>query len=220
MSPPPHRHVPGLHVGEHAGDVGRDQGGDLPPPVTSASDESWFNLSPGDDSIENHPAAWPPGPWELHNMAVNDNEPNATSAADGRPSDSSRSGLGSSGNQKSSQSHRKIPSTYPPSFSANGDESYTHWKRAVQCWIAGEGRQLPEDVMGPRCLSVLKGRASVIVRHLKIEEVSKPGGLALVFKALEASPLVKELDGQRGEKAQREFLRCRRQSGESMSPSS
>ena len=43
LSPPPHRHVPGLHVGEHAGDVGRDQGGDLPPPVTSASDESWFS---------------------------------------------------------------------------------------------------------------------------------------------------------------------------------
>lgn len=55
----------------------------------------------------------------------------------------------------------------------------------------------------------------MIVRHLKIEEVSKPGGLSLVFQTLEASPLVKELDGQRGEKAQREFLRCR-QSGEAM----
>ena len=43
LSPPPHRHAPGLHVGDHAGDVGRDQGGDLPPPVTSASDESWFS---------------------------------------------------------------------------------------------------------------------------------------------------------------------------------
>lgn len=82
-----------------------------------------------------------------------------------------------------------------------------------QCSVKG---QLPEDVMGPRCLSVLKGRASVIVRHLKIEEVSRPGGLSLVFQTLEASPLVKELDGQRGEKAQREFLRCRRQSGEAM----
>ena len=48
------------------------------------------------------------------------------------------------------------------------------------------------------------------------EEVSQSGGLDLVFQALESSPMVMELDGQRGEKAQREFLRCRRQAGESM----
>ena len=49
--------------------------------------------------------------------------------------------------------------------------------------------------MGSRCLSVLKGRVNVIVRYLKIKEMSKFGGLLLVFKALEASPLVKELEG-------------------------
>ena len=59
-------------------------------------------------------------------------------------------------------------------------------------------------------------RMPLIVRHLQIEEVGKEGGLDMVFRALGASPMVKKLDGQRGEKAQREFLRCRRQSGESM----
>lgn len=80
----------------------------------------------------------------------------------------------------------------------------------MECWIAGEGGQLPSEVIGPRVLTVLKGRASVIVRHLKVEDVSKADGLRLVLRALEDSPMVRELDGQRGEKAQREFLRCKR----------
>ena len=169
---------------------------------------SWYNEAPVDESLEFNPAAWPPGEWEHHRLdgGDTDDEPNTQGAAP----------MVSTPETTTKTVQRKIPSTYPPSFSATPSESYLEWKRSVQCWIAGEGGQLPEDVMGPRCLSVLKGRASVIVRHLKIEEVSKPGGLDLVFKALEASPMVKELDGQRGERAQREFLRCRRQGGESM----
>ena len=46
----------------------------------------------------------------------------------------------------SKAAHRKIPSTYPPPFSATPSESYLEWKRSVQCWIAGGGGQLPEDV--------------------------------------------------------------------------
>lgn len=160
-----------------------------------------------DESIEYNPNALPPGPWSMYKMnnGDTDDEPNITPVKP--PSRTSTS---------STPASRKIPSTYPPTFSASPSESYLEWKRSVKCWIAGEGGQLPEDVMGPRCLSVLKGRASVIVRHLKIEDVSRAGGLDMVFNALEASPMVKELDGQRGEKAQREFLRCRRHAGESM----
>ena len=64
----------------------------------------------------------------------------------------------------------------------------------------------------------INGFQSTKILHtvVQIEEVNKVGGLDLVFKALEASPMVKELDGQRGEKAQREFLRRRRQASESM----
>ena len=158
-----------------------------------------------DASLEANPHAWPPGSWDHHQLDAGDtdNEPNteATRAAVEK-TDKLRS--------------RKIPSTYPPAFAAGPSESYREWKRSVQFWIAGEGGQLPEDVIGPRVMAMLKGRASVIVRHLKIEQVSKSGGLELILQTLEASPMVREIDGQRGEKAQREFLRCKRQSGESM----
>ena len=55
---------------------------------------------------------------------------------------------------------------------------------------------------------MLKGRASVIVRSLKIEEVSCAGGLEKIFGTLEASPMVKELDGNAES--------CWRQPGDSM----
>ena len=141
-----------------------------------------------------------------HRLDAGDEEPNVVDNSLNKSSKTSSGGTGS----------RKISGAYPPAFSASPSESYLEWKRSVKCWIAGEGGQLPGEVMGPRCLAMLKGRASVIVRHLKIEEVSQSGGLDLVFQALESSPMVMELDGQRGEKARREFLRCRRQAGESM----
>ena len=139
-----------------------------------AVDVAWYNDSKVDESLEMNPAAWPPGSWEHHRL---DDEPNG---------DAMETSLKSS--KGSSSGARKIPSTYPPAFSASPSESYIEWKRSVRCWIAGEGGQLPEEVMGLRCLAMLKGRASVIVRHLKIEEVSQSGGLDLVFQALESSP--------------------------------
>lgn len=209
------RHVHGLHEGVGCRNESRLHGGEPPGAGAGLSEKAdlaaWYGEGGAglDDSLEK--GTWPPGMHHRMNTGDTDDEPTPPlldgSIEGQKPASTSRSSGGQS---------RKIPSTYPPSFSATPSESYVEWKRSVQCWIAGEGGQLPEDVMGPRCLSVLKGRASVIVRHLKIEEVSRPGGLALVFKALESSPLVTELDGQRGEKAQREFLRCKRQSGESM----
>jgi hypothetical protein len=111
---------------------------------------------------------------------------------------------------------KKIPSSYPSAFSAQPHESYKEWKRAVQCWIAGEGGLLPASVIGPRVLSVLKGRASILTRKLSISEVSNDDGLDRIFRTLEASTLVQELSGQRGERAQREFLQCRRAAHESL----
>ena len=105
---------------------------------------------------------------------------------------------------------KKIPSSYPSAFSAQPHESYKEWKRAVQCWIAGEGGLLPASVIGPRVLSVLKGRASILTRKLSISEVSNDDGLDRIFRTLEASTLVQELSGQR------EFLQCRRAAHESL----
>ena len=189
-------------AGHADGDGPRVRGCDRPGPA----DVSWFNEAQLEASLEFNPDAWPPGSWEHHRLDAGDEEPNVV---DNSLNKSSKTSSGATGS-------RKISGTYPPAFSASPSESYLEWKRSVKCWIAGEGGQLPEEVMGPRCLAMLKGRASVIVRHLKIEEVSQSGGLDLVFQALESSPMVMELDGQPGEKAQREFLRCRRQAGESM----
>ena len=118
--------------------------------------------------------------------------------------------------EKDSKKTRRIPSSYPSSFAAQPTESYQEWKRAVQMWIAGEGGLLPDDVIGPRVLSVLKGRASILTRKLSVAQVSGAGGLDVIFKTLESSSLVQEFSGQRGERAQREFLQCRRVANESL----
>ena len=212
-----HLNVPDLHPAQVPGDDSRERGGDLrgtPPRVRRERLDAWWHDSAGpvlDDSAESF---WPPGPWERHRINEGDTDDGERNGNEPVVTVRTAKDLDLSASSKAA--HRKIPSTYPPPFSATPSESYLEWKRSVQCWIAGEGGQLPEDVINPHYLSVLTGRASVIVRHLQIEEVNKVGGLDLVFKALEASPMVKELDGQRGEKAQREFLRRRRQASESM----
>lgn len=81
----------------------------------------------------------------------------------------------------------------------------------MQCWIAGEGGLLPDFVIGPRVLS-----AAILTRKLSIASVSDEHGLDLIFRTLEASTLVQELSGQRGERAQREFLQCKRAPHESL----
>ena len=111
---------------------------------------------------------------------------------------------------------QRIPSSYPSSFAAQPTESYQEWKRAAQMWIAGEGGLLPYEVIGPRVLSVLKGRASILTRKLSVAQVSGKDGLDIIFRTLENSSLVQELSGQRGERAQREFLQCRRVAHESL----
>ena len=83
-------------------------------------------------------------------------------------------------------------------------------------WVAGEGGVLPAEVIGPRTMTFLKGRAAILTKRLAIGDVAKDGGLQLIFDTLESSSLLPDLAGQRGERAQREFLRCRRSPGESI----
>ena len=150
-------------------------------------------------------AECPAGPWEHFRMNGNSDEEGLED----------KTGANAPSNAPSKAKPR-IPSSYPSSFAALPTESYKEWKRAVQMWIAGEGGMLPSEVIGPRVLSVLKGRASILTRKLSVDEVSKPEGLALIFSTLESSSLVQELSGQRGERAQREFLQCRRAAHESL----
>ena len=172
------------------------------PPVDQVSD--WWN-SDGkvDESLE--AATCPTGAWEHYKMNGASDEEQV-----------SRDKEESSQSTEQTKGKTRIPSSYPASFAAQSTESYKEWKRAVQMWIAGEGGMLPCEVIGPRVLSVLKGRASILTRKLTVDEVSRPEGLALIFSTLESSSLVQELSGQRGERAQREFLQCKRAPHESL----
>ena len=55
-----------------------------------------------------------------------------------------------------------------------------------------------------------------LTRKLSVVAVTKEDGLQVIFKTLEASALVQGLSGQRGERAQREFLQCKRAPHESL----
>ena len=87
----------------------------------------------------------------------------------------------------------KIPNTYPDVYSAAEDESYELWVRSVECWIAGEGGQMPRFIIGPRVLSRLKGRAAVICRGISPEQAAQDDGWEIIQAKMKSSPLLREL---------------------------
>ena len=48
---------------------------------------------------------------------------------------------------------------------------------------------LPPEVVGPRMMVMLKGRAAMVARHLTNEMVATPYGQYLILKTLEQSPI-------------------------------
>lgn len=178
-----------------------------PPPQHAGTDDPVAAWWQADDKLaESFDAAnCPDGAWEHYRMNANSEE-EAVHEEEGQDAHA----------KVPDKARPRIPSSYPASFAALPTESYREWKRAVEMWIAGEGGLLPCSVIGPRVLSVLKGRASILTRKLSVERVSQPEGLSLIFHTLESSSLVQELSGQRGERAQREFLQCRRAPHESL----
>ena len=105
----------------------------------------------------------------------------------------------------------KISNSYPPVFKARPQESYLEWKRSVEFWVGGEGGQLPAELVGPR---QLKERAGQLVKRLSNGDVNGPEGKEVIFKALEKSPLIKQLDKHRVDKHRLVQLNCA--PGESM----
>jgi hypothetical protein len=110
---------------------------------------------------------------------------------------------------------RRIPNTFPPKFSAEVGETYSDWRRGLELWIAGEGGEPPEDVIGPRVLSALAGSAARICKRLRASHVGDEEGLQKTFDILEASPLITDIDADEGVAEQREFLGLVREAGES-----
>ena len=110
----------------------------------------------------------------------------------------------------------KVSSSYPPIFRAKPGESYREWKRSIEFWLGGEGEQLPSIYRGPRLMVQLRDRAAQLVRHLTLEQVRQPNGMQLIFKTLEASPLVRQLDKHRVDQHRRRLMQLDRAPGESL----
>ena len=64
--------------------------------------------------------------------------------------------------------NRRTPNPHPPKFGAAIGEKYLDWRRSLELWIAGEGGELPDDVIGPRILSALTNSAARICKRLRM----------------------------------------------------
>ena len=118
--------------------------------------------------------------------------------------------------EKAEKTRGKVSSSYPPIFRAKPGESYAEWKRAVHFWVGGEGDQLPMCYRGPRLMVQLRDRAAQLVRHLDLQDVQKSSGMELIFKTLEASPLVKQMDKHKVDQHRRRLMALDRVPGESL----
>ena len=110
----------------------------------------------------------------------------------------------------------KVSNTYPPVFRAKPTESYLEWRRSVEFWICGEGGHIPSELIGPRMMVQLKDRAAQLVKHLDNKDVNGPNSKDIILKALERSPLIRQLDKHRMDEHRKRLLQLNRVWGESM----
>ena len=63
---------------------------------------------------------------------------------------------------------------------------------------------------------MLYGTAALVCSELNAKDVNSTDGLDKIYRMLETSPLIKELEDVRGDAVRHEFMAIRRQSGESL----
>ena len=114
------------------------------------------------------------------------------------------------------QSGGRVSSTYPPVFRARPQESYSEWKRSVEFWIGGEGGQLPPELIGPRMMVQLRDRAAQLVKRLSNKDVNGPDGKDIIFKELERSPLIRQVDKHKIDEHRRRLMHLNRAPHESI----
>ncbi|CAE7238450.1 TY4B-J, partial [Symbiodinium sp. CCMP2456] len=110
----------------------------------------------------------------------------------------------------------RVSSTYPPTFRAKPQESYAEWRRAVEFWIGGEGSQLPPELIGPRMMVQLRDRAAQLVKRLSNADVNGPDGKEVIFRELEKSPLIKQVDKHKVDEHRRRLMQLNRAPHESV----
>jgi len=152
---------------------------EAPPAKTTPMIEEWSpipHLGDDEEESENHTPSETPAPKSTENKT------NESSSFARKP---------------------KVANSYPDGFSGEDGENIREWKRSLQFWIAGEEPSaLPPEVVGPRVMKVLRGKAALICKHLTSEEVAKEGGMELILHTLESSPFIKELEHRRGDQSQ------------------
>ena len=135
--------------------------------------------------------------------------------AEGRPTGDAPSGSIASAGDKFTGAGR-MNSSYPPIFNAKPGECYSDWKRGVGFWLAGEGRALPAEVIGPRIMVQLRFRAGKLVKQLTPAMVEGPDGKQIIFDALEKTPLIRQMDKNRIDQMRKKLTSLKRFAGESM----
>ena len=183
---------------------------------TTPSQQQWVNWEDcgGDDEVgQSHT----PAEMELASPA----SPQMWQARDpyNKPSGQVPSGnpsVAGNSNSQNAGTTGKVSSSYPPIFYARPGESWEDYWRSVSFWIASEGRALPAEMRGPRLMQQLRERASKIVQHLTVDEVSGADGVEVIKKTIEASPIIKILDQKKVDKRRQKFLRLQRLPQESI----
>ena len=78
------------------------------------------------------------------------------------------------------------------------------------------GRTTIKELIGPRMMVQLRDRAAQLVKHLDNQDVSGPDGKDIILKALERSPLIRQLDRHRVDEHRRRLLQLSRAVNESI----
>eukprot|EP00439_Symbiodinium_sp_Y106_P022212 s3337_g2.t1 len=110
----------------------------------------------------------------------------------------------------------KLHNSFPPEFKARPGESWQDYWRSVEFWLASEGVNLPASVRGSRLMQQMKERAGKIVNHLTVSEVATEGGVELIKKEMEKSPIIRLLEHKEVDRKRQKFMRLARFPKESL----
>ena len=98
----------------------------------------------------------------------------------------------------------RIPNSWPDPFSGDKDgPTLKEWKRAIELWLDGEGRRVPAHVVGPRVLRISYGTAALVCEELSSSDVNNDDGLQIIYRLLESSTLIQEMEDARDDQIQK-----------------
>ena len=106
--------------------------------------------------------------------------------------------------------------TFPPEFKARPGESWKEYWRSVEFWLASEGVNLPPAVRGSRLMQQMRERAGKILNHLTVSDVATDGGVELIKREMERSPIIRLLEHKEVDRKRQKFMKLSRYPKESL----